>query len=418
MASLPARRRRRGLGLTRNVLLLSAASFLTDISSEMSLTFLPFFLANVLGARTCVIGIVEGVADSAASLTRILSGWLSDVWRRKPLVIAGYTISAISKPFLYFVQSWTAVLGVRFADRLGKGIRTSPRDALLAASASTESRGLAFGFHRGADTAGAFLGLLGIALVIYLSQGWTQQLQETAFRRLVLIAVAPAVLAVVVLAALRETPPARAEVRLSRKRGAPLSRRFKLFLASVAVFSLANSSDAFLLLRTQNLGLSVLGVALLLAAFNLGYSVISPLAGTASDRLGRPALVGAGWVVYALTYLGFGLATEAWQVWPLFALYAVYYGLAEGTARALVADLVPDAQRGTAYGFYHTVVGLAALPASLLAGLVWQGIGDWGGWGPAAPFLLGAAFAAAGAALFALAMRGFRPAPQHEGEAR
>lgn len=417
MASLPKGRPRGALGLTRNVLLLSAASFLTDISSEMSLTFLPFFLANVLGAKTCVIGLVEGVADSAASLTRLLSGWLSDVWRRKPLVIAGYAVSAVSKPFLYFVQSWTAVLGVRFADRIGKGIRTSPRDALLASSAPAESRGLAFGFHRGADTAGAFLGLLGIALVIYLSQGWSRQLQEAAFRRLVLIAVVPALLAVVVLAALRETPPARAKLPLTGGRAGPLSGRFKLFLVSVALFSLANSSDAFLLLRTQNLGLPVLGIALLLAAFNLGYSVISPLAGRLSDRLGRPALVGAGWVVYALTYLGFGLAAEAWQVWPLFALYALYYGLAEGTARALVADLVPDAQRGTAYGLYHTVVGVAALPASLLAGLVWQGIGDWAGWGPAAPFLLGAALAAAAAALFAVAMRGVRPDPPREGEA-
>ena len=413
------------LGLCRNVLLLGAVSLLTDLSSEMSLTFLPFFLANVLGARTAVIGVIEGVADSTASLMRMASGWLSDVWgKRKGLLIAGYGLSALSKPLLFFASSWGAVMGVRFADRVGKGVRTSPRDALLAGSVRAECRGMAFGFHRGADTAGAFLGLVGVAVVVYLSQGWAQELQETAFRRLILVAAVPALLAVAVLLAVREAPakgarpeapgqgrgfacPARDSAQ-PRAAGGGLDRRFKMFLAAAGVFSLANSSDAFLLLRAQRLGLSVLKIALLLAAFNLVYSALSPLTGWLSDRWGRAKLIGAGWFIYAIAYLGFGMANAGWQIWPLFGLYAVYYGMAEGTARALVADLVQEKRRGTAYGMYNATVGVMALPASLIAGLVWEGIGPWKGWGPSAPFLLGAGLAGVGLVLLVMATRGLR----------
>jgi MFS family permease len=401
------------LGVSRNVLLLGVVSLLTDVSSEISVTFLPFFLANVLGLKTAVIGLIEGVAESTASLTRLGSGWLSDRWRaRRALVIMGYGLSALSKPFLYFANAWSTVLSVRFADRVGKGVRTSPRDALLAASAAKESRGFSFGFHRGADTAGAFLGLSVVALVIYLSQGWAAPLQELAFRRLVLVAVVPGFLAVLVLLWVREIGPRRSAAEQSRHQepgaqvGRGYGRRFTLFLVAVGLFSLANSSDAFVLLRTQSLGLSVAAIALVLAGFNLVYSLVSPIAGRLSDRVGRPVMIELGWGLYAVTYLGFALARSAWAVWPLFALYAVYYGLAEGTARALVTDLVPDARRGTAYGLYGTVVGVTALPASLLAGLVWQGVGAWPGWGPSAPFVLGSALAGAAAMVLVTATRG------------
>jgi len=397
------------LGVSRNVLLLGLVSLLTDVSSEISVTFLPFFLANVLGVKTAVIGLIEGVAESTASLTRLGSGWLSDRWRaRKALVVIGYGLSALSKPFLYFANVWSAVLGIRFADRVGKGIRASPRDALLAASAPPESRGFSFGFHRGADTAGALLGLLVVALVIYASQGWAAPLHEIAFRRLVLVAVVPGLLAVFVMLSVREVGPRTARAKASDERGAAartsgdLGRRFPLFLVAAGLFSLANSSDAFVLLRTQNLGLSVAAIALVLAGFNLVYSVVSPFAGRWSDRLGRPVVIALGWGLYSATYLGFGLARSTWPVWPLFGLYAVYYGLAEGTARALVADLVPDERRGTAYGLYNTVVGATALPASLLAGLVWQGAGGWSGWGASAPFVLGSALAAAAVVVLAV----------------
>ena len=394
--------------LTRNVLLLSAVSLLTDLSSEMSLTFLPFFLANVLGAKTAVIGLVEGVADSAASLTRLLSGWLSDRWQaRKGLVIAGYAVSSLSRPFLFLASSWTTVLGVRFADRVGKGVRTSPRDALLAASTPVEARGLSFGFHRASDTAGAFLGLLGVALVVYLSEGWAARLQLGAYRNLVLVAIIPAFLAGVVLFWVRELPPKQPREASTADPPAKLAPRFRLYLVAAGLFSLANSSDAFLLLRTQNLGLRIVWIALLLAGFNLTYSLVAYFSGGYSDKVGRPAVLRVGWLVYALTYLGFGLAKSAWQVWPLFAVYALYYGLAEGTARALVADLVPDENRGMAYGIYNTVVGITALPASLLAGLVWQGIAGWGGWGASAPFYLGGALAAAALVVFEVSVRGF-----------
>lgn len=394
-------------GLTRNVLLLSLVSLLTDVSSEMALTFLPFFLANVLGAKTVIIGLIEGLADSTASLTRLASGWLSDRWRaRRGLAILGYGLSSLSKPFLFFASAWTWVLGVRFADRLGKGIRSSPRDALLAASAPQETRGFSFGVHRAADTAGAFLGLSAVALIIYLTEGAAPRLGELAFRRMVLVSVLPALAAVAVLAWVREVAPARQGRQTEHRVGGRLGRRFQLFLAAVGLFSLANSSDAFLLLRTQDLGLSVLWIAVLMAGFNLTYSLISVLAGGWSDRVGRTRVIRLGWTVYALTYLGFALARSAWQVWPLFGLYAVYYGLAEGAARAFVADLVPDEQRGLAYGLYNTVVGVTVFPASILAGVVWQGIGPWEGWGPAAPFWLGAALAGAAVILFAASVGG------------
>lgn len=390
-AKIPDTRLR--FGLTRNVLLLSVASFLTDVSSEMSITFLPFFLANVLGLKTGVIGLIEGVAESTASLTKFFSGWLSDRWRsRKWIMVVGYAVSAVSKPFLYVAGSWEAVLGVRFADRVGKGIRSSPRDALLAASTPKESRGFAFGFHRGADTAGACLGLLAVALIIYLVQGAVPSLHLAAFRRIVLVAMLPALLAVAVLLAIRETALPVAEARTAVP-PSPLGRRFRWFVVAAGLFALANSSDAFLLLRAQQLGLSVFAVALTLAGFNLLYSIISPLAGHWSDRWSRHAVVTVGWAIYALAYLGFGLARAPWQVWSLFGFYALYYGVSEGTARALVADMIPDAQRGTAYGIYSATIGLMALPASLLAGVVWQGIGSWSGFGPSAPFLVGAGLA-------------------------
>jgi len=384
-----------GTGLTRNVILLGLVSLLTDISSEMTLTFLPFFLANVLAAKTAVIGLIEGIADSTGSLSRLFSGWLSDLMgRRKGLALLGYGLSALSKPLLYFAGSWGTVLAVRFADRLGKGVRTPPRDALLAASNPKQARGLAFGFHRGADSAGAFIGLAVVALVIYLTQGGAPLLQRLAFQRLVLIALVPGFVALGVLALVQEISPQPRSLAPPRLSLSGMDARFRWFLVAVTLFTLGNSSDAFLLLRAQNLGLTVFQVALLLAGFNLFYAVLSPIMGRWSDRVRRRRVIVLGWAVYAATYLGFALARAPQQVIPLFFLYAVYYGLSEGAARALVADLVPQERRGTAYGLYSTAVGITALPASLIAGLLWQGLAAWKGFGPPAPFLFGAALAA------------------------
>ncbi len=380
----------RFFGLTQNVFVLGLVSFLTDVSSEMTLTLLPLFLANVLGVKTSVIGLIEGVAEATASLMKVGSGWWSDrVGRRKSLTLAGYALSALSKPFLAIAGSWGTVLAVRWTDRVGKGIRTSPRDALLADSAPVETRGRAFGWHRAADTAGAVVGLALSAWVIAATQRDTIELTRDTYRTIVLIGIIPGLLAVLLLWALvHEVRPIQSKTGsgpVLRARGFPSP--FYMFLAVIALFTLGNSSDAFLLLRAQNVGLSAFQIALMLVGYNVLYSLIAMPAGTLSDRLGRRAVIFIGWGLYALVYLGFALAGMGWQVVVLYVLYGLYYGTTEGVARAFVADLVPGGQRATAYGLYHAVVGLMAFPASLVAGLLWQT------WGPASPFYFGAALA-------------------------
>ena len=382
--------------LPRNVWVLTATSFLTDISSEMIINLIPLFLANVLGVRTGVIGLIEGLAETTASLLKIFSGWLSDrLGQRKWLTVAGYGLSTVAKPFLYFAASWGWVLAVRFSDRVGKGIRTAPRDALVADSIDERQRGLAFGLHRAGDTAGAALGLLIALAVVWTMQGSSPALSRPTFQGVVLFSIVPAALAVLVLAVGAKEPPAPTG---ERRRSPGLSLRgfnpsFKAFLLIVVIFTLGNSSDAFIILRAQERGLNVLSVMAMLVTFNLVYTLVSGPAGALSDRLGRSRLIVAGWLVYSLIYLGFALAKTGGQVWLLFALYGLYYGLAEGVGKALVADLVRPDQRGTAYGVYNAAVGLTVFPASLIAGLLWQGAGSWPGFGPAAPFLFGAGLA-------------------------
>ncbi len=384
------------LTLPRNVWVVTVTSFLTDVSSEMIINLIPLFLANVLGVRTGVIGLIEGLAETTASLLKLYSGWLSDrLGQRKWLTVAGYALSTLAKPFLYLATSWGGVLAVRLTDRIGKGIRTAPRDALIADSIDDRQRGLAFGLHRAGDTAGAALGLLIALVVVWLVQGSSLLLARPTFQLVVLFSIVPAVLAVLVLAVgVREVPmspsPRRQPPSLSLR---GFDARFKGFMLIVFLFTLGNSSDAFIILRAQQRGLSVLAVLGMLVTFNLIYALVSGPAGAWSDRIGRRQLIAGGWLVYSLIYLGFALAGTGRQVWLLFGLYGVYYGLTEGTARAMVADLVRPEQRGTAYGVFNGVVGLTALPASLIAGLLWQGVGIWSGFGPSAPFLFGAGLA-------------------------
>lgn len=392
--------RARILGLTANVFFLGMVSFLTDISSEMTLTLLPLFLANVLGTSTVVIGLIEGVAESAASLLKIGSGWFSDRWQqRKILTVIGYGLSTVSKPFLFFASTWHWVLGVRFADRLGKGVRTSPRDALLADSTTEKERGKSFGFHRAMDSFGAVLGLGLAALIVYLTQKGAVDITQASFQRLVLMGIIPAVLAVLVIIFFvheskekkdKIDPPVAREIPKSKTSGlfAGLPTRFKIFLGIMVLFTLGNSSDAFLILRAQNIGLSTFHILLLLVTFNIVYALIAGPAGVLSDKVGRKALIIGGWTVYALIYLGFGMASTPWVIVGLFIAYGIYYGTAEGVGRALVADMVPAEKRGTAYGLYHGAVGISVLPASVIAGWLWQSIN------PAAPFFFGAALAA------------------------
>ncbi|HKZ83807.1 MAG TPA: MFS transporter [Anaerolineae bacterium] len=380
--------------LPRNVWAVSLTSFFMDISSEVVLNIVPLFLANVLGVKTGVIGLIEGVAESTASLLKLFSGWLSDRLRaRKWPAVAGYGLSALSKPFFYFASSWGAVAAVRWVDRAGKGIRTAPRDALVADSIDEQRRGLAFGFQRAADTAGAVVGLLIALGVVWLAQSSAVELGVDAFRAVVLISIVPAVLAVLTLAIGAQ------DVSVTKQHPAPkfalrsLGKPFVVFLIIVGIFELGNSSDAFLVLRAQERGVSVAGILGMLVAFNLVYALVSTPAGSLSDRIGRRKVIVGGWLVYAAIYLGFGLAQTGWQVWMLYVVYGFYYGLAYGTSKAMVADLVPEPVRGTAYGTYNAALGILDLPASVIAGLLWQGVGAWGGFGPSAPFIFGAAMA-------------------------
>jgi len=387
--------------LPRNVWAVSLTSFFMDISSEMVINILPLFLSNVLGVKTDIIGLIEGVAEATASLLKVFSGWLSDRLRaRKWLAVAGYAFSAISKPFFYFANSWGAVAGVRWADRVGKGIRTAPRDALVADSIDERHRGLAFGFHRAADTGGAVAGLLIALGVVWLAQAGNMELSRPTFQTVVLISLVPALLAVLSLAIGAQDVPVTKEREMPRFAFRSLGRRFCIFMLIVGLFDLGNSSDAFLILRAQERGLSVIGVLGMLVTFNVVYALVSTPAGSLSDRIGRRRLIIGGWLVYAAIYLGFALAGTGWHVWALYAIYGVYYGLAYGTAKAMVADIVPEELRGTAYGTYNAVLGILDFPASLIAGLLWRYLA------PSAPFYFGGVLALAAAVLMAFVMPG------------
>jgi MFS family permease len=406
MAASESNLRSRIRSLPRNIWAVSLTSFFMDISSEMVINILPLFLANVLGVRTTVIGLIEGIAEATASLLKVFSGWLSDRLRaRKWVAVAGYALSSLAKPFFYLANSWGMVAGVRWADRVGKGIRTSPRDALVADTISEDQRGLAFGFHRAADTGGAVIGLLIALGVVWLTQQMDMDLGQSTFRTVVLISLLPAFLAVLSLAIGARDVPVKGVRERPRISFRGLGRRFGLFLLIVGLFDLGNSSDAFLVLRAQERGLSVVGVLGMLVTFNLVYALVSTPGGSLSDRIGRRRVIIGGWLVYAAIYLGMALARTGWHVWALYALYGVYYGLAYGTTKAMVADIVPKSLRGTAYGTYNAVLGILDFPASLIAGLLWQGVGDWTGFGPSAPFLFGAAMALAAALLMGIFSR-------------
>ena len=398
------------LGVSRNVFFLGWVSLLTDVSSEMIFTVMPLFLLNVLKVGTPIIGLIEGIAEGTASLLKLVSGWLSDrLGQRKSLAVFGYGLSTLAKPFLYIASSWGVVLAVRFSDRVGKGIRSAPRDALVADSTSPNEMGRSFGFHRAMDTMGAVLGLSLAALIVYLVQRGGLELTWHAFRTLVIAGIGPAVLAVLMLllfvrekkraAQPKSGDPAAGQPVCEGPAKAAPDGRFKLFLVIMVLFTLGNSSDAFLILRAQNLGFSVVGVLVLFVAFNLVYALAAMPAGMVSDKLGRKRVIVVGWAIYALSYLGLALASATWQLWLLFALYGLYYGISEGVCRAFVCDLVPAERRGTAYGWYHTAVGISLLPASVIAGWLWHLIG------PAATFYFGAGMAGAAMLGFLLLIR-------------
>ena len=373
--------------LARNVIVLAAVSFLTDVSSEMIYPLLPVFLGTVLGASATSIGVIEGAAESVAALLKFASGWWSDrVRRRKPLVVLGYAIASLVRPLIGIAQAVHQVLAIRVIDRIGKGIRTSPRDALIADSVDPRVRGKAFGFHRSADHAGAVLGPL-IAFVLLQRAG-------VEMRTLFLLAAIPGLLSVLVLVVgvrePRKQPDTAAIVAapvIVPARLRSLDGRFWAVLGIILLFTLGNSTDAFLLLRAADLGVPVAQLPLLWAVLHVVKSASSTPGGALSDRVGRRAPLIAGWLLFAAVYFGFGRATSVWHIWALFAIYGIHFGLTEGTEKALVADLVPASARGTAFGAYNLAISLGALPASVIFGLWWDRSG------PQAAFGFGAAMA-------------------------
>jgi MFS family permease len=384
---------KRIFGFSPNVFFLGIVSLLTDISSEMIFTLVPLFLSNVLGVATTIVGLVGGLSDSTDAIFRIFSGWFSDkIGKRKLLAVVGYTLSTAIKPLMYLANTWGAVLAIRFGDRVGKGIRSSPRDALVASSLSPSERGKGFGFHRAMDTTGATLGLILAAIIIYLVQGGGLDLTLKSYQWLVLVGIIPAVLGVIVLLIFVREKRGEETLGGTPKTGPPTAKggfdiRFKIFLAIMAVFTLGNSSDFFVILRAQNLDVPLVQVTLMLVLFNATYAITALPMGMLSDKLGRRRVIALGWLIYGLVYLGFALASSIWLAWLLFALYGIYYGVVEGVARAFVADLVPEGRRGTAYGLFQGVTGLMLLPASLIAGWFWQIFN------PSAPFYFGAGLA-------------------------
>jgi MFS family permease len=363
---MPANQKRI-LGFPRNVFALGWTSFLNDTASEMIYPLLPVFLTMTLGVGAAFLGLIEGIAESTASLVKLFSGWLSDrLGKRKGLVLFGYGLAAVARPLIAVSHAAWQVLLIRAGDRAGKGVRGSPRDALVAASCEENERGKAFGFQRSMDHAGAIVGPLLASLVLFLIPG--------NYRLMFALASIPGTLTLPLIAlSVREVKPASSPARKAVKLSlSPFSRKFKVYLAVLVLFTLGNSSDAFLLLRAKTLGVGVALLPILWIVLHLVKMLTSVPGGVLSDRLGRKGVIVAGWLIYALVYLGFGMAGKSWQVWALFAVYGLFFGLTEGVEKAFVADLVPEALRGTAYGLYNFAIGIAALPASLILGLIWQ----------------------------------------------
>lgn len=393
---------RRYRGLPRNVFAIGLVSLLNDASSEIIYPLLPIFLANSLGASARAIGTIEGLAESVASLLKLFAGYLSDrLAKRKVLVVAGYSVASLARPFLAFAQTWTQVLAIRLTDRVGKGIRTAPRDAMIADTVRVEQRGIAFGFHRAMDHAGAVIGPLVGYLLVILFVANVKSPTTGEFSRIFLVASVPALMAVLVaMFFMRESPqqsPGKSQIKSLSLRG--FDSNFKRFLLVLALFTLSNSSDSFLILRAMNSGVSVAVVPLLWAAHH-GTKVLSSLfGGDLSDRLGRKRLIVSGWILYAAVYAGFAFATNQASLWVLFLVYGIYFGLSEGAEKALVADLVRPEQRGTAYGLYNLAFGVTVFPASFLMGMIW----DWKG--PAVAFLASAVMGATAAVLLLIFVR-------------
>ena len=372
---------RRYKNLPGNVFALSLVSLLNDTSSEIIYPLLPTFLALTLGASPFAIGAIEGLAESTASILKLFSGYLSDKFNRRKLpVFLGYSLAGIVRPLLAFVTTWPQVLAARLVDRVGKGIRGAPRDALLAAEVAPENRGFAFGFNRAADHFGAVLGpIVAFVLLSYIAAVPATPTAEE-YQQVFLYASIPVVIGLfVIVFFVREDGQKELHATVEREKIkfslAAFDSNFKRFLLTVALFTLSNSTDAFLLLRAQEAGVAPAVLPLLWMVLHLSKVVSSLVGGDLSDKLGRKTLIFSGWILYALVYAGFAFVSEEWQAWSLFIVYGAYFGLTEGAEKALVADMVADEKRGTAYGLYALAFSITVFPASLLVGALWSYFG-------------------------------------------
>jgi len=376
------------LGISKNIFVLGLVSFFNDVASEMIYPIVPIFLTSVLGAPVAIVGLIEGIAESTASILKVISGWLSDKYRkRKPFVIAGYSLSAVSKIILSFAYSWPFVLFARFMDRFGKGTRTSARDALIAESSKTSARGRSFGFHRALDTLGAVVGpliaLLGINFL------------DNNYRLIFFLAFIPAGIGVLLLIFfVKEKKKEENVLSALNFNWRSLDSSFKIFLLISFIFALGNSSDAFLILRAQNLGLSVTMVILVYVLFNSTYAIFSIPAGIISDKIGPKKVLLTGFLLFSAIYLFFGLTNVSFLLWLLFPFYGIYMALTEGVGKAYISNLVPEEKAGTAFGIYQTTIGLCTFFASFIAGLLWTYVGV------SAPFVFGSVMAVVAALLF------------------
>jgi MFS family permease len=393
--------------LPRPVWLLGWVSFFTDTASEMIYPLMPLFLTRVLGAGPMSLGIIEGVAEAANSVLKIVSGRMADrTGAPKPLVLAGYGLSSMARPFIALAGGWVQVLALRFADRLGKGIRSSPRDAMLAGYASESNRGKIFGFHRGMDHAGAVMGPLAAAAFLYF--------RPDDYRTLFALTIVPGIIVVLILLRVpdtrRERPSTRAPAPGSAAAAAGangrLPRAFWHAMALIFLFSLGNASDAFLLLRFADVGVAPFWIPLLWSAIHVVKTASSMIGGRVSDRMGRRQVIGAGWLLYAAVYAAFALIDSAPALVAVFLVYGLYFGLTEGVEKAWVADLAPVAVRGHAFGIYNALIGFGALGASLLFGYIWTHVS------PPAAFYTGAGFALVATGLLYLTFS----VPEWEGE--
>ena len=384
-------------GISKNVFVLGLVSFFNDVASEMIYPLVPIFLTSILGAPVAIVGLIEGIAESAASVLKVVSGWLSDKWRkRKPFVVAGYSFSAISKILLSLAFSWPVVLFARFIDRFGKGTRTSARDALITESSENLVRGRAFGFHRALDTLGAVVGPLIALLAIHFL--------DNKFRLIFFLAFIPAFIGILLLLFfVKEKKKEANSSPTFHFNWRNLDPSFKIFLLISFIFALGNSSDAFLILRAQNLGLSVILVVLAYVLFNFTYAIFSIPAGIISDKIGPRKVLLAGFLLFSAVYLFFGLAHSSLLLWLLFPVYGIYMALTEGVGKAYISNLVPQEKTGTAFGVYQTTIGLTTFFASLIAGLFWTYIDA------SAPFIFGSIIAIISAFLFVVLEKKINP---------